>query len=187
LTIGISLMVVGICTAAISGGLTGRMVKRFGEKVTLCTGQFCGAVGMCIAGLARTGSVFMASVPIISMWNVSFPAAQGLMSHRVGEREQGELQGALQSLRSITFIIGPVLFSQVFSWFIDPKHGVHLPGAPYYLAAAMLFSAMLMATRIKQPDFTARSTSTVEPAELAPPETISSGPVAPVLEPEENI
>src|SRR2546430_7183185 len=51
LMIGISLMVVGICTAAISGGLTGRMVKRFGEKITLCTGQFCGAVGMCIAGL----------------------------------------------------------------------------------------------------------------------------------------
>ena len=117
----------------------------------------------------------------------SFPAAQGMMSHRVGEREQGELQGALQSLRSITFIIGPVLFSQVFSWFIDPKHSLHLPGAPYYLAAAMLFSAMLMATRIKQPDFTARSTSTPEPAELAPPETISSGPVAPLVEPEENI
>ena len=185
--IGISLMIVGICTAIISGGLTGRMVKRFGEKITLCTGQFCGAFGMCIAGLARNGATFLASVPVISMWNITFPAAQGLMSHRVSEREQGELQGAIQSLRSITFIIGPVLFSQVFSWFIDPKHSLHLPGAPFYLAAAMLFSAMLMATRIKQPDFAARSTTTPEPSEVAPPETISSGPVAPVLEPEENI
>ena len=182
--IGISLMVVGICTAAISGGLTGRMVKRFGEKFTLCTGQFCGAVGMCIAGLARNGATFLASVPVISMWNISFPAAQGMMTHRVSEREQGELQGALQSLRSITFIIGPVLFSQVFSWFIDPKHGLHIAGAPYYLAAAMLFAAMLMATRIKQPTFAGKPTTEEE---LAPPETLSSGPVAPVLEPEENI
>src|SRR5262249_16014722 len=180
--IGISLMVVGICTAAISGVLTGRMVKPFGEKVTLCTGQFCGASGMCIAGLARNGITFLASVPVISMWNISFPAAQGMMTRRVSEREQGELQGALQSLRSITFIIGPVLFSQVFSWFIDPKHSVHVPGAPYYLAAALLFSAMLMATRIKQPSFAAKPTT-----EVLPPETVSSGPVVPVLEPEENI
>src|SRR5205807_8566215 len=147
--------------------------------ITLCTGQFCGAVGMCIAGLARTGTIFLASVPVISMWNISFPAAQGLMSHRVSEREQGELQGALQSLRSITFIIGPVLFSQVFSWFIDPKHSLHIPGAPFYLAAALLFTAMLMATRIKQPEFAARSTSAAEPAEVTPPETVRSGPVAP--------
>jgi len=185
--IGISLMVVGICTAVISGGLTGRMVKRFGEKITLCTGQFCGAFGMGIAGLARNGATFLASVPVISMWNITFPAAQALMSHRVSEREQGELQGAIQSLRSITFIIGPVLFSQVFSWFIDPKHSLHIPGAPFYLAAAMLFSAMLMATRIKQPDFGARSRSGPHASEAEPPETVSSGPAAPVLEPKENI
>jgi DHA1 family tetracycline resistance protein-like MFS transporter len=159
------------------------MVKRFGEKITLCTGQFCGAIGMCIAGLARNGATFLASVPVISMWNISFPAAQGMMTHRVSEREQGELQGALQSLRSITFIIGPVLFSQVFSWFIDPKHDLHLPGAPFFLAAALLFAAMLMATRIKQPSFTGISTV----ASSMPPETISSGPVEPLLEPEENI
>src|SRR5439155_3411219 len=55
LTIGISLMIVGVCTAIISGGLTGRMVKRFGEKRTLYIGQFFGASGMFIAGLAKTG------------------------------------------------------------------------------------------------------------------------------------
>src|SRR5438094_880654 len=38
--IGLSLMVVGIVTAAVSGGLTGRMVKRFGERRTLYIGQF---------------------------------------------------------------------------------------------------------------------------------------------------
>jgi DHA1 family tetracycline resistance protein-like MFS transporter len=185
--IGISLMVVGISTAAISGGLTGRMVKRFGEKFTLCTGQSCGALGMCIAGLARNGAMFLASVPVISMWNVSFPAAQSMMTHRVTEREQGELQGAIQSLRSITFIIGPVLFSQVFSWFIDPKHSWHVPGAPYYLAAALLFSAMLMATRIKQPSFATTSAGEPVPSEAVAPETMSSGPIAPLLEPEEKV
>jgi len=128
------------------------MVKWFGERRTLYIGQFFGATGMFIAGLARSGAAFLGSIPIISAWNISMPAAQSMMTHRVSEREQGELQGALQSMRSITFIIGPVLFSQTFSWFIDPKHSVHMPGAPFYLAALLLFTAMIMSTRIRQPE-----------------------------------
>ena len=184
--IGYSLMVVGICTAAISGGLTGRMVKRFGEKLTLCIGQFFGATGMCIAGAARTGGWFMASIPVISMWNISFPAAQGMMSHHVSEREQGELQGALQSLRAITFIIGPVLFSQIFSSSIDPKHSVHLPGAPFYVAAIMLFGAMLMATRVTQPKAPATSTASWEDQEIPPAETLAPGPIGPLSSPKKT-
>ena len=85
--VGISLAIVGVFTAAISGGLTGRIVAWLGERRTLYIGQFFGAVGMLIAGLARTSAAYMASIPVISMWNISFPAAQGMMTHRVSERE----------------------------------------------------------------------------------------------------
>lgn len=183
LTNGISLMVVGIVTAIISGGLTGPMVKRFGEKKTLYTGQFFGASGMLIAGLAKTGTWLFGSIPIISLWNISMPAAQSMMTHRVSEREQGELQGAIQSMRSITFIIGPILFLQTFRWFIDPKHSVHIPGAPYYLAAALLFIAMLMATRIQ--DARVHSLSTDANTPEAPPEVAATG-AAPIAS-QENI
>ena len=180
-SIGISLMVVGICAAIISGGVTGQMVKRFGERRTLYIGQFFGAAGMFMAGWVRTGALFLASIPVISLWNISMPAAQAMMTHRVSEREQGELQGALQSMRSITFIIGPVLFSQTFGWFINPKNPVHLPGAPYFLAALLLFVAMLMSTRITQPEMAA-SGVTVPPAEGTdlPPAT-TTGVVGPEL------
>lgn len=186
LTIGISLMVVGVCTAIISGGLTGRMVKRFGEKRTLYIGQFFGSAGMFVAGLARTGAMLLASIPIISLWNISMPAAQSMMTHRVNEREQGELQGALQSVRSITFIIGPVLFSQVFSWFIDPKHPIHVPGAPYFLAAALLFTAMLMSTRIRQEPAKSATTTTEISTAFSPPEVTAAG-AAPISDSEESI
>jgi DHA1 family tetracycline resistance protein-like MFS transporter len=186
LTIGISLMVVGVCTAIISGGLTGRMVKRFGEKRTLYIGQFFGSAGMFVAGLARSGAVLLASIPIISLWNISMPAAQSMMTHRVNEREQGELQGALQSMRSITFIIGPVLFSQVFSWFIDPKHPIHVPGAPYFLAAALLFTAMLMSTRIRHEPAKSATTATEGSTAFSPPEVTAAG-AAPISDSEENV
>src|SRR5947209_6626614 len=68
--IGFSLAVVGICTAAISAGLTPVMVKRYGERRTLYTGQFFGSCGMLAAGLARTGGLFLSSIPIISLWNI---------------------------------------------------------------------------------------------------------------------
>jgi DHA1 family tetracycline resistance protein-like MFS transporter len=181
--IGLSLMVVGICTAAISGGLTGRMVKRFGEKRTLYTGQFFGGIGMTVAGWARNSVGYLASIPIISLWNIAMPAAQSMMTHRVGQKEQGELQGAIQSMRSITFIIGPWLFLKVFGWFINPKNPVHLPGAPYYLAAALLFTAMLMSTRIKVSP-TLSSTAASTPPET-PPEITATG-AAPIAS-QENV
>ena len=183
--IGFSLMIVGIVTAAISGGLTGRMVTRFGEKRTLYIGQFFGASGMVMAGLAKTGAWLLASIPIISLWNISMPAAQSMMTHRVSEREQGELQGALQSMRSITFIIGPWLFLRIFGWFIEPKNSIHLPGAPYFLAGALLFTAMLMATRVEQPQISQTSTGTIP--DVVPPESVPSAPIAPILDSEENV
>jgi DHA1 family tetracycline resistance protein-like MFS transporter len=184
--VGISLAVVGICTAAISGGLTGRIVAWLGERRTLYIGQFFGAVGMVMAGIARGGALYIASIPVISMWNISFPAAQGMMTHRVSEREQGELQGAIGSLRSIAFVIGPFLFSGTFAFFINPKHAFQLPGAPYYLAAALLFTAMLMATRLEQPQF--GSEPAVGSAEdIVPPSGVAATGAAPIVDPKENI
>jgi DHA1 family tetracycline resistance protein-like MFS transporter len=113
------------------------------------------------------------------------PAAQSMMTHRVSEREQGELQGALQSMRSITFIIGPWLFLRIFGWFIDPKGSIHLPGAPYFLAGALLFTAMLMATRIEQPEVSQNPAGPIP--DVVPPESTPSAAIAPILDSEENV
>lgn len=182
--VGISLAIVGICTAAISGGLTGRIVAWLGERRTLYIGQFFGAIGMTIAGLARGSALYIASIPVISMWNISFPAAQGMMTHRVSEREQGELQGAIQSLRSIAFVIGPFLFSQTFAWFINPKHSIQIPGAPYYVAAALLFAAMLLATRLKETRIGPGRSVSTPPDDVIPSSGVAIGDVVP---PKENI
>src|SRR5436853_7743429 len=95
------------------------------------------------------------------------PVAQSMMTHRVSEKEQGELQGPIQSMRAITFIIGPWLFLKVFGWFINPKNQLHVPGARYYLAGALLCTAMLMSTRIGRDPGVATETSVSE-QELPP-------------------
>jgi hypothetical protein len=60
-----------------------------------------------------------------------------------------------------------------------------LPGAPYYLGAALLFTAMLMSTRIEQPQFAATSTTTPKSADVVPLEGVTSGSVAPLIDPPE--
>ncbi len=148
--IGLSLAVVGLCSVVISAGLVRPTVSWLGERRTLYVGQFFGALGMVIAGLARTGLMYFVSIPVMMIWTISGPAAQGMMTKRVSEREQGELQGAISSLRSLAVLIGPALFTFTFAYFIDQKHGWNIPGAPWYLGGILLFIAMLMSTRIRR-------------------------------------
>jgi len=147
-TIGLSLALVGICSVVISAGMVPAIVARLGERRTLYVGQFFGAVGMVLAGLARTSVFFFLSIPVMMLWTISSPAAQGMMTRRVSESEQGELQGAISSLASLAWIFGPALFTFTFAFFIDPVRGWNLPGAPWYLGGFLLFVAMGLATRI---------------------------------------
>jgi DHA1 family tetracycline resistance protein-like MFS transporter len=73
------------------------------------------------------------------------------MSQRVDPSSQGKLQGAINSLRAITGMAGPVLFTQVFAFAISPRARIHLPGAPYYLAAVLLLSSLLLAVYVTRP------------------------------------
>ena len=66
-------------------------------------------------GLAWKGWMMLAAIPFIALWGVAGPAMQSLMSQRVDASSQGKLQGAINSLRALTGMAGPVLFTQVFS------------------------------------------------------------------------
>ena len=76
---------------------------------------------------------------------VAGPTIQGVISNQVSEKEQGNLQGAITGLVSVTAILGQLIFSSVFYYFIRPDTAIYLPGAPYILAALLLFVALLFA------------------------------------------
>jgi DHA1 family tetracycline resistance protein-like MFS transporter len=165
-TIGFSLALVGICSVVISAGMVPAIVARLGERRTLYIGQFFGAIGMVFAGLARTSLFFFLSIPVMMLWTISSPAAQGMMTRRVSESEQGELQGAISSLASLAWIFGPGIFTFTFAFFIDQARGWNLPGAPWYLGGFLLFVAMAMATRIPRLAANPASATSVDPTHL---------------------
>lgn len=141
--VGLTLGLVGVCTTVVSAVLVGRAVKRFGERVTLATGLLSGMVGFSIYGLAPTGPLFLIGVPCISLWMMAGPSMNSLMTRQVDPSDQGKLQGALSSLKAITGMTGPVLFTQVFAAAVDPGGLLGHPGIPYGLAAACMLLALI--------------------------------------------
>jgi DHA1 family tetracycline resistance protein-like MFS transporter len=134
--VGLTLAGVGVCAAVVQGGLVQPVVRRLGERGALLVGLIFGAAGFAIYGLAPTGLLFCVGVPVMTLWGLSGPAAQGLMTRRVQPSEQGQLQGANSSLRGIAGLFGPGLFTLTFATFIGAWRDWHLPGAPFLLVPA---------------------------------------------------
>jgi len=87
------------------------------------------------------------------------------MTRRVGPAEQGELQGALGSVRGISMLIGPSIFTLTFAQFAGPWRSLGLIGAAWLLAASLYAAALVLAWRV-----TSRADDVVLPVpEPAPP------------------
>jgi MFS transporter, DHA1 family, tetracycline resistance protein len=154
--VGLTLAGVGACSALVGGLVVRPVVRRFGERRSLITGLLFGAVGFAIFGLAPTGWIFWIGIPVMSLWGLTSPAAQGLMTRRVSPGEQGQLQGANSSLMGFAGLIGPFLFTGIFAHFISPP-AWWLPGAPFLLAAALLALAIPVASAVARPSRGARA------------------------------
>ena len=144
-TVGFALAIVGIMSMLSSAGIVGPVVSRLGERGALLAGLLLGAAGFLLFGWAAAGWIFLLAIPVNSLWSLAGPSSQALMTRRVSARQQGELQGALGSVRSLAMLIGPGIFSLTFAKFIAPSRSVKVPGAPWYLAAILLAIAALVA------------------------------------------
>jgi MFS transporter, DHA1 family, tetracycline resistance protein len=162
-SIGLTLTLVGIVSAINQATMVGTVVKRLGERRTLLASLAVAAVGLALLGV-NNGIVFLVAAVIISlpMYQAS---SQALMTRRVGASEQGELQGALGSVRGISMMIGPLLFTLTFAQFAGPWKSLGLIGAPWLLAALLYAVSLGVAWRV-----TSRADDVVLPTpEPAPP------------------
>lgn len=147
LYVGYMLMGVGACAVVVQGGLVKPLVRMLGERKALGLGLLFGAAGFAIYGLAPSGIWFLAGVPVMSLWGIANPSAQGIMTHLVDPKEQGQLQGALSSIMGIASCFGPGIFTQAFAIAIGVRADWGLPGTPFLLASLLLIGAALIAWR----------------------------------------
>ncbi len=162
-TVGLSLALVGISSALVGAVLVKPVVKKFGDRAAMIAGLLFGSLGFAIFGLAATGIVFSTGIPVMNLWGFAGPTAQGIMSRGVGPSEQGQLQGAISALRGIASLIGPILFTFVFARALSGFAGWRMPGAPFYLAAALLVGSLLLALRVTRDGRSVDATTNPQP------------------------
>lgn len=147
---GWALALVGVMSIVVQGGLVGPVVKALGERRAILTGLSFGIAGFLLYAFGEASLWVWIAIPVAALWGFYGPAAQTLMTQRVDPSQQGQLQGALGSLMGVASIIAPILYPNVLAAAIEAKDaapGWPLLGAPFFVAAALLIAALVVAER----------------------------------------
>src|SRR5690606_32719562 len=146
--VGLLLALVGVLDMLTQGVLVGPVVKRFGDRATMVFGLFGGAVGIACMGLAPTGMLFTLAMLPNALWGLAMPTLQSLMTQRVSESEQGQLQGANNSVGAIAGVLSPLFFGAVYAISVGPDAWIPHPGTAFLVASLVLFGAATIGWRV---------------------------------------
>jgi len=150
--IGVSLAVVGVATAIVQAGVVRLAIPRLGMERCVYTGLGIYAVGYFLFAAATRSWMMFVFTFVYCLGGIAGPALQGLISTQVPPNAQGELQGALVSLFSLTAIVGPPIMTNVFAFFTGPSAPVYFPGAALTLGGVLiLISAALARSSLHKP------------------------------------
>lgn len=144
-TVGISLGVVGVLVGSVQAGLTRVINPKIGNEKSVYSGLALYAVGMLLFGLANQSWMMFVFLVPYCLGGIAQPAIQAIMSGKVPPNEQGELQGTLTSVMSLSSIIGPLVMNNLFFYFTHNEAPVYLPGAPFYLGSLLMLTSAIIA------------------------------------------
>lgn len=143
--VGISLAVVGLLVGAVQAGLTRVVNPKLGNVKSIYVGLFLYTVGLILFAFATKGWMMFAFLVPYCLGGIAMPSLQATLAKHVLPNQQGELQGALTGLMSLTTIIGPLMMNNLFTFFTSEKAPFHFPGIPFFLAALFMLSSLIIA------------------------------------------
>lgn len=143
LTIGLTLALFGVTAAVVEGGLSGPLVRWYGERRIVILGLAVGAIGAVGFGLASSMTVVFALLIFVAFEGLVHPCLTSQMTAEVPDDAQGELHGGLSSLANLAVLFAAIFYTQIFGWFIRPEADPPNPGAPFLVVAVLLTVALL--------------------------------------------
>jgi DHA1 family tetracycline resistance protein-like MFS transporter len=147
--IGLSLMLFGVMLAIVQGGLIRLVLGWLGERGTVTYGHAFDVVAFLLLAFVTNGTIALVLTPLAALAGVITPALQGLMSKRVGDDQQGELQGALTSASAVASILGFGIYPIIFAGFTGLSDLPYMPGAPFLLSALLIGLGLFVFRRIR--------------------------------------
>jgi DHA1 family tetracycline resistance protein-like MFS transporter len=145
--IGISLGLVGLLVGIVQGGLIRLINPLIGNKRSVYLGMALYTIGLILFSIAsQSWMMFVFLIPYC-LGGICGPALQSIISGQVPANQQGELQGGLTSIMSLTSIIGPVVMTSLFSYFTQTTAPFHFAGAPFLLGSILMALSLFFAYR----------------------------------------
>ena len=145
--VGYSLGMAGLCVAIVQGGLIRIINPRLGPNRSVYVGMMMYAVGLSLFAFSNQGWMMFVFLIPYCLGGIAGPSLQGIISNQVPANEQGELQGALTSLISVTSIIGPPLMTNLFAFFTKKNSVIYFPGAAFMMGAILVSISGFLAWR----------------------------------------
>ena len=142
--VGYSLAVVGLLVAFVQGFLIRKIIPKVGQINAVYMGLSFSALGLALFGMASQQWMMFAFLIPYCLGGIAGPAIQGIISNQVPDNEQGQLQGALTSLMSLTSIAGPLIMNNLFAYSTSKKSLFYLPGASFYLASILTLLGLFL-------------------------------------------
>ncbi len=141
--IGLSLTVVGIAFGIGQGYTTRLVTPKIGELKSVIYGSIVLVANFLLYALVTKSWMLYAATSLLLFTSIVMPSLQSMITKGTPTEEQGELQGTLMSITSLTSIIGPLLYTELFTFFTQKDH-YPLPGAPYMAAALFTFMCLML-------------------------------------------
>lgn len=149
--VGLSLAAVGVVSAIVQGGLSGRVIKAWGQRRAAIIGFSIATAAYFAYAFAPNAAVVYTIIIVAGLSGIAGPALQSIMSGQVPADMQGALQGGVTSLGSLMMAFSPVLMTQIFFVFSNREAEPYFPGAPYLLAGILTVFAVLIIVRATRP------------------------------------
>jgi DHA1 family tetracycline resistance protein-like MFS transporter len=148
---GIALAASGLAQTLVQAFLMRRVLNRLGEARTARLGTLLAASAHLTFALAPAPGFIGAAIVLSALGAIHAPALRALFSAAAGPERQGEAQGTLAALQSLTAIVSPLIGAAAFAHFTGPHAPVFFPGAPFALAALAYLAASLLVPRPPRP------------------------------------
>ena len=143
--VGYSLALVGLLVAAVQAGLIRIVQPKLGNEKSIYVGLCFYSLGLFLFAFATQSWMMFAFLLPYCLGGIAGPALQSTIAGHVAANEQGELQGGLTSIMSITAIIGPLIMNNLFYFFTKNNAPVHFPGAPFLLGGFLMLASAVFA------------------------------------------
>jgi MFS transporter, DHA1 family, tetracycline resistance protein len=143
-TVGLSLAVVGLLIGVVQAVLTRIINPKIGNEKSIYLGLGLYTLGLVSFAFATQGWMMFAFLVPYCLGGIAGPSLQATVSGKVLSNEQGELQGALTSLASLTLILGPLIMNNLFTYFTTSAP-IHFPGVSFLLGAIFMLASIIIA------------------------------------------